>query len=768
MGRGCAALLLVSSVATATPADPARLAGVVVDERGEPVAGANVSASAEPAPVTATTDARGAFTLALPAGTAFVTLSKSGFDAALYEETLAAGENRTVHYRLAHGALGATVVGARLLPQLPAPDLEVSRYLFNRADLDRGPGAMEDITRVIATLPGVVADPDLLATFFVRGGGPEEVGTYLDEVPLQNPFHLGGFASVFNPMLIDKVEFSAGVTPPRYEPSLSGALDVHYVSGATDRLRAEADVSMQTAKVRVDTPTGIEGLSALGAFRRSFFELYFAGLRAAHVLTGDYVAPDLSEAFFRLAYHRGSHHLTLSYMRATDGFSFLLQPGEKPLFGSTSGLYLSNLLQLGSLQDRIALGDSRELVLTAALTDDRSQSSVTSETVFARDVRRLQALARADLVLPFAERHKLVLGVQLARRRYLLHGELRDERGVAPWASRPLVETYAAPIELNPDLRQDHAAVHGELQARPLSWLSVETGARLQALFQGGPLVYSARAAGAAKLPTGTLLKLEAGVATQQPQNPLLLDPTYGNPALRPERSRQLVAGVEQLLPIRLLARVEGFYKWLDHLAVNPDSDDGVRALVAAGQPVFQSSGSGTSRGVDVLLLGRAENLSYGLSGGLVFADRHNPLAAGVQSYAAPWDQRLTISANAAITPGTGWLISARTTFHTGRPYTPVVGFQNDSANQRFLPLFGQTNSARYSDYFDLSLRVEKRFGWGPLQMAWYAEVLNATNSTNVFALTYDQGDSAAGTEPQQGAFNHLPIRPFLGVRGEY
>jgi hypothetical protein len=32
----------------------------------------------------------------------------------------------------------------------------------------------------------------------------------------------------------------------------------------------------------------------------------------------------------------------------------------------------------------------------------------------------------------------------------------------------------------------------------------------------------------------------------------------------------------------------------------------------------------------------------------------------------------------------------------------------------------------------------------------------------------YDEGDPATGTLPKRGAFNHLPIRPFLGLRGEY
>ena len=83
--------------------------------------------------------------------------------------------------------------------------------------------------------------------------------------------------------------------------------------------------------------------------------------------------------------------------------------------------------------------------------------------------------------------------------------------------------------------------------------------------------------------------------------------------------------------------------------------------------------------------------------------------------------------------------------------------------------MFGDTNSARYPNYYEFSVRGERRFAWGPLSMAWYAEVLNVTNATNIFATIYDnKGAYATGEPPGEAAFNHLPIRPFLGIRGEY
>ena len=64
-------------------------------------------------------------------------------------------------------------------------------------------------------------------------------------------------------------------------------------------------------------------------------------------------------------------------------------------------------------------------------------------------------------------------------------------------------------------------------------------------------------------------------------------------------------------------------------------------------------------------------------------------------------------------------------------------------------------------------MRIERHFDIGSWRALWYAERLNATNAQNVFATVYDTGDVPSGTLPEQSTFNHLPIRPFLGLRVE-
>ena len=91
-----------------------------------------------------------------------------------------------------------------------------------------------------------------------------------------------------------------------------------------------------------------------------------------------------------------------------------------------------------------------------------------------------------------------------------------------------------------------------------------------------------------------------------------------------------------------------------------------------------------------------------------------------------------------------------------------------NATNEFWVPVFGRTSGERYPFFFELSLRGEHRFQWGPFACALYVEVLNVTNTMNVFSWVYGVGNFAEGVQPNQGRFTHLPIRPFAGVRFEY
>ncbi len=752
------------------PVRPWTLEGEVVGVLGEPLPGALVSLADQEV----ATDSRGHFTLtftSLPAGDAWVTVAKEGYALKGFPEVFRGGHTTQARYALVKSrGFETRVEGSRLLPSVPDADRspQVSRYSLTQADIDRTPGALEDITRVVQQLPGVAADPDLLANFFVRGGGPEETIIFIDGVPLSNPYHLGGFASIINPLLIDGADFYAGAAPARYEPALSGVLDIRYVRGDTRRVKVVADVSLLSAKVRADVPLGLEGLSAVVSFRRSFLEAYFGVLKAVGLFGQSVVAPDITEGFARLSYRRGQHLTMLTFTHASDGFNFVVKPGEEVLINFAGNLRLANSAQIVSLRHEVDLPGDSELTFTGAYTRDKSDFDVQGLIDLATAALRNDVVARADLKWVFSDRNRTAAGVQYAWRESVLTGTVADNRGVAPWAQQPIVDNHRPALSIVPGLTRNLLSAYAEHTIRPLEWLAFEGGGRFQYDVTQREVSGSARVASAVTLPSLTVLKVSAGHVLQPVVKTLALDPTFGNPRLRPEQVTSLIVGVEQPLPFEALVRLEGWSKWGSKLVVNPDTQAGVATQVADGLSAFSNDGSGLAYGLDAMLMGRTRRFSYGLSVGLQRAQRTNPLASGVATYPVEWEQPFTTAANLSWSPNSKWVVTSRANFRLGRPYTPIEGFTLDPTQTFWLPNYGPTSSARYPFYFELSARAEHRFQWGPLSCAAYFEVLNVTNTMNLYSWVYDGGDPTNGVLPGQGRFTHLPVRPFLGMRVEY
>ncbi len=83
-----------------------------------------------------------------------------------------------------------------------------------------------DVLRVVQDLPGVVALADFSSKFSVRSGSPSENGVLLDNAIIFNPYHLGGFFSVFDPDALESFNFYRSVFPAKFGNFTSSILEI--------------------------------------------------------------------------------------------------------------------------------------------------------------------------------------------------------------------------------------------------------------------------------------------------------------------------------------------------------------------------------------------------------------------------------------------------------------------------------------------------------------------------------------------------------------
>lgn len=208
-----------------------------VEERGTraPVASALVLAGA----TSTTTDGRGRFVLALPAGPTELELYAPGYLRFRQAEVVVEGEQVVVSYlleRTGPNPYEVTVVGQR-------QRREVSRTRLVGKDLTQIPGTFGDPFRVIGALPGAAPVNSLLPFPVVRGSSPGNTGFLVDGIRVPLLFHLLAGPSVLHPMFIDELEFSPGAFPVEYGGYTGGIVDGKTRAARPGEVAAELDLN---------------------------------------------------------------------------------------------------------------------------------------------------------------------------------------------------------------------------------------------------------------------------------------------------------------------------------------------------------------------------------------------------------------------------------------------------------------------------------------------------------------------------------------------
>jgi hypothetical protein len=134
----------------------------------------------------------------------------------------------------------------------------------------------EDSVQVIKTMPGVVSTNDFSSLMYVRGGDFYETASYLDNIYLLTPYIWGGVLSVFNPNMVESIDFYSGAFPAKYGPAMSGVLDVKMRDGNTEQWKGFAELSLTSFSSVIEGPLGTPGEtrdSVLIGLRRTHYDL---------------------------------------------------------------------------------------------------------------------------------------------------------------------------------------------------------------------------------------------------------------------------------------------------------------------------------------------------------------------------------------------------------------------------------------------------------------------------------------------------------------
>ncbi len=446
----------------------------------------------------------------------------------------------------------------------------------------------DDPLRSVQSLPGVSADDDFYASFASRGAGFASVGFYIDGVPTSAPFHTildandAYSLTILNGDVVESLSFVSGAAPARYGDRTGAVLNVETREGNREKFSGRASLGASGAYATVEGPLGPgRKTSWLVSGRKSYLDYVLDKVDIGAMVLGYY---DLTG---RLAHHpTSSQTISLTVIHGRSKWENRdpdVQPNDTA--SATVEADHATLRWTHLPSDRFRLDTS----LFGSLDAGRNRARSGSERFYSRST---QWGARAD-VLRVHGGHRFEGGALFRG----LSGSTRDVDGPA---HAPIVtEARASAPQWGGYVQDTWSMPSGRL------WFTF--GGRFDRFEETRETRFLPRASASLALTSTTKASVAYGDYAQFPSF-LQLHGAHGNPDLQAERSRHVVAAVEQQLGRRTRFRIEAYDQDADRLIFTRAAEwriENGRIVAPLREAPLGNSLEGRSRGIEVLLTQR-------------------------------------------------------------------------------------------------------------------------------------------------------------------
>lgn len=665
------------------------------------------------------------------------------------DEELGAGEEAGVVVRLAsseappppppaEGDAGAPEVVEEVQVRGERPPREVTKRTITREEIRLSPGTNGDALRSLQNLPGVARPPPFGGQLVVRGAAPGDTNVFVDGTNIPLVYHFGGLSSVLPTEVLDRIDFYPGNYGAQYGRGMGGAIDVA-VRGPKDdgKIHGLAQVDLIDVRMLVERSIG-KGWSFLAAGRRSWFDAWLGPILESSA--GVSTAPRYYDYQLMVKKEFAKEHELRLFLFGSDD--------RLEIFGSDSG---GDFILGGGIRATTAFWRAQARYLNKVSSKTRISSVVayggdTIDFGFGSNylvINTHPVSARAEVSHRVARPLTANVGLDILYVPYDI-----DVRFPRP--TRPGVPDNGLNAQNLTQRRSDSFFVPGayaELEVTPFTGTRIVPGFRADYTQEIDAWDFSPRISARQDLTTGhprTTIKGGAGLY-YQPPDPAQLDPVFGQPGLKTNRSKHYSVGVEQEVGKHVELSVETFYKHLDRLVVQD----------------LGNTGDGRVYGSEWLLRWKNDAKTFGwIAYTLMRSERRDSEQELLRLF--QYDQTHILTAILSRELGDGWRIGGRFRLVSGNLYTSQNPGAMDIDRVSYLPVSSfPLNQSRLGAFHQLDFRVDKTLNAKPLKLSIYLDIQNIYYHRSQEGVSYNYNYTRR--EPVLG----LPILPILGLRGE-
>jgi TonB dependent receptor/TonB-dependent Receptor Plug Domain len=629
-------------------------------------------------------------------------------------------------------------------------------------------GTEGDPAKVVFDLPGVARPAFDSGGLVVWGSAPADTRVYVDGVEIPQLFHGSALRSTINGDLLRSVTLTPGAYGADYGRSIGGILRVETVDIPTRGLHGYLAADTLDGSAMVSGASG-DGIRLAIAGRYGWLDGVLRAVDAPDV--GDYFAIPRyrdyqAKAEFAL---RGQESLGVGLLGSADDLNRVIPDVDPARVRSET---TSSAFQRAYLRYRRRLDDGSEVDVVPWIGQDTGHLAQRFGSSPAQlDQQTWRWGLRASHRSRAMGRLALAFGVDVdgSDAHLSRSGSMTippREGDITVFGQPPGDDTNADAW----DVAVVDVAPYGQVDV-DLGALALTAGLRLDGYLleasRKTPRVGQTPSIGlshlegdlqprvAARLRVSGRLSVTAAAGLySQPPAPADLSAVFGTPSLGPERAQHLSVGEALQLTDALSAEVTAFYKWMTDLAVRDPSP-----TPSLAQALLQD-GAGRSYGLQLLLRQRAW---HGYSGWVAYtisrSERRDSAEANWRLFDYDQPHVLTILGRKEVGL---FSLGVRLRFARGLPRSPVVGSIFDAKDDVFQPIFGQQNSIRLPDFWQIDVRVDRSFALGEsARVVVYLEGLNVANHANAEEYVYSADFS------RRAAVTGLPWIAVLGARVE-
>lgn len=593
-----------------------------------------------------------------------------------------------------------------------------------------------DTMAALKKMPGVTGN-DFSGALYIRGGKPYENTIMMDDIFIIHAYHWDDHVSIFNPAMVDKVDFFTGGFPAVYGMSTSGVVDVKIKNGNFKRTKGFIDLAATGITGEIEAPINLAQQSSfiLGA-RRTHYDLIL-NLFTDNKNT---IYPWFDDAHFKLYSQINSKHsLSYNVFFSSEGMEWELSEedasdSETVKEGDTFKYGVQDLIN--SIQWKYSINKNISVKNTFAYQYAEGWANSTGSTPFTNSEAMNIMQYRLDWDLSMNKYNSVSFGYFL----FYLNGDNEYIGYTKETKITGEVKTNSNNYTYKGNFAYHALYIQDELEIIRDDFI-ISVGLRYDTIGLSKENLISPRTGMRKKIIKNTFLNLGWGYFYRYTTSLKRYDKEKGNPDLKAEKATHYIIGVENQIEKNYILKNNLFYKRYSDLIIDDPVKNYINSAEGYAQGyefILEKKGSGTMNGwISYTYVESKRKIRERSEAYDPYNDDNRIIG---QWYYPDFDQRHTISIVVNYKLSSKWSIYSGWDYHSGKPYTEVkdrVKVVNSEGTIKYLPVKGKYNAERYPSYQRLDLKIIYKFLLFKQQAESYIQFVNLYNHQNVSEYYY-------------------------------